>query len=148
MKCNRYMLMQKLLLVTRNAKEGEDLPLQKKKVRPHYFIITSRNAKEGEEPTILLLREIRFRKTKIFSFFFFFFFLVLTYVSILDDNYLSSDKCINQFLRQTRIEPQISYITIKDFTFFLENFNLWRSLLMITLYHLTKTLINFWYRRE
>ena len=66
---------------------------KKKKVRPHYFIITSRNAKEGEEPTILLLREIRFRKTKIFSFFFF-----LTYVSIFDDNYLSLDKCINQFL--------------------------------------------------
>ena len=31
--------------------------------------------------------------------------------------------------------------------FFLESFNLWRPLLMITLYHQTKTPISFWCRR-
>lgn len=31
--------------------------------------------------------------------------------------------------------------------FFLESFNLWRSLLMIVLYHQTKTPISFWCRR-
>ena len=32
--------------------------------------------------------------------------------------------------------------------FFLESFNLWRPLLMIDLYHQTKTLISFWYRQR
>ena len=35
-----------------------------------------------------------------------------------------------------------------EFHFFLESFNLWRPLLMITLYHQTKTPISFWCRRE
>ena len=33
------------------------------------------------------------------------------------------------------------------FFFFRESFNLWRLLLMITIYHQTKTSISFWYRR-
>ena len=39
----------------------------------------------------------------------------------------------------------ILYIKYKV-VFFLKSFNLWRLLLMITLYHQTKTPINFWYR--
>ena len=34
------------------------------------------------------------------------------------------------------------------FFFFIESFNLWRSLLIIALYHQTKTPINFWYKRK
>ena len=37
---------------------------------------------------------------------------------------------------------------ILTFFFFRESFNLWRSLLMITLYHQTKIPISFWYRQE
>ena len=34
------------------------------------------------------------------------------------------------------------------FLFFLESFNLWRPLLMIALYHQTKTPISLWCRRK
>ena len=34
------------------------------------------------------------------------------------------------------------------FFFFRQSFNLWRSFLMITLYHQTKTLISFWCKRR
>ena len=36
----------------------------------------------------------------------------------------------------------------KFFLFFLENFNLWRPLLMIIIYHQIKISISFWCRRE
>ena len=36
--------------------------------------------------------------------------------SALDDNFLSSDQDTNQFLVYAGIEPQISYLTIRDFT--------------------------------
>ena len=36
--------------------------------------------------------------------------------SALDNNSLLSDQDTNQFLVQVEIEPQISYITIRDFT--------------------------------
>ena len=39
-------------------------------------------------------------------------------------------------------------IKFKVIFFFRESFNLWHPLLMITLYHYIKTLINFWCRRE
>ena len=42
-----------------------------------------------------------------------------------------------------------SKLQIKPFIiFFRESFNLWRPLLMISLYNQTKTTINFWCRRE
>ena len=40
------------------------------------------------------------------------------------------------------------YSENNDFFFFLENFNLWRPLLMVTLYHQIKTPISFWCRRR
>ena len=50
------------------------------------------------------------------------------------------------------IEVHIVYLSYskpkKFFFFFLKNFNLWRSLLMITFYHRTNIQIGFWYRRE
>ena len=39
------------------------------------------------------------------------------------------------------------YSRVNVFFFFLESFNLWRPLLMIVLYHQTKTPISFWCRR-
>ena len=41
----------------------------------------------------------------------------------------------------------ISLLIFWCFYFFLKSFNLWCSLLMITLYHQTKTFIDFWCRR-
>ena len=43
-----------------------------------------------------------------------------------------------------------NYSCLVDFFFFFfwESFNLWRPLLMITLYHQTKTPISFWYRQK
>ena len=41
----------------------------------------------------------------------------------------------------------LPYILFLVFFFFLESFNIWRSLLMIALYHQTKTPISFWYRQ-
>ena len=38
-----------------------------------------------------------------------------------DNNSLLSDQDTNKFLVQAEIEPQISYITIKDFTSFYNN---------------------------
>ena len=35
-----------------------------------------------------------------------------------------------------------------NFFFLRESFNLWHLLLMISIYHQTKTPISFWYRRE
>ena len=45
---------------------------------------------------------------------------------------------------------ELWYILIirSRYYFFLESFNLWRPLLMIALYHQTKTLISFWCRRR
>ena len=48
-----------------------------------------------------------------------------------------------------RCEHCLQGTIIVPLHFFLrESFNLWRLLLMIALYHQTKTLISFWYRRR
>ena len=45
------------------------------------------------------------------------------------------------------LDVRHSYTAILAINFFLESFNLWRPLLMIALYHQTKTPISFWCKR-
>ena len=54
---------------------------------------------------------------------------------------------MNVFIVFVKFLGQIVVIWVKLFFFLGESFNLWRPLLMIALYHQTKTLISFWYRR-
>ena len=68
--------------------------------------------------------------------FFFFFKRALTYGISFWCNSLSSDQNINQFLVLVKIEPQISYATIRDFTSWANwNPQIKRCLQFTTIYH-------------
>ena len=74
----------------------------------------------------------------VFCFLFFFFWLVYKYFFVIS--------CVILWvIWSLLIKFSLAGINI-FFNFFLESFNVWRQLLMITLYHQTKTPIGFWDR--